>query len=348
MADAAGVAAVVRSVGAAAMVAGALALHGCATPTFEPSSPRGPAMSVEQARAHIAGLLPAEVVADRGGWATDIYAAMRALEIPASAENVCAIVAVTAQESGFRVDPPVPGLPAIAKKEIERQRERAGIPKLVLDTALAMQSSTGKTYAERLDAVRTEHELSQIFEDFIGRVPLGTTFFGDRNPVRTGGPMQVSIAFAEAHAAATPYPYAVKDSIRREVFTRRGGMYFGIAHLLDYPAGYDRPLYRFADYNAGHYASRNAAFQRAVTEASGIPLALDGDVLRYESGRPAREPGNTELALRTLGKRLDMSDADIRDDLEAGSRSPSARRDARSRARSCRALRFAARRSRGT
>ncbi len=49
-----------------------------------------------------------------------------------------------------------------------------------------------------------------------------------------------------------------------------------------------------------------------------MPLALDGDLLRYEDGQPAREPGNTELAVRAIARRLDLSAADIRRDLELG------------------------------
>jgi hypothetical protein len=166
--------------------------------------------------------------------------------------------------------------------------------------------------------VKTELQLSEIYEDFIGRAPFGKSLLADRNPVRTGGPMQVSIAFAEAFAAAKPYPYPVSGTIRHEVFTRRGGVYFGIAHLLDYPAPYTRPLYRFADFNAGQYASRNAAFQNAVTQVSGIPLELDGDILRYDRGQPAREPGSTELATRVLAHRISLSNEDIRRDLDLG------------------------------
>ncbi|MFO1312705.1 MAG: DUF1615 domain-containing protein [Burkholderiales bacterium] len=295
-----------------AAVALALALAACATPEQEPPSQRP--MTASEGRAMIARLLP-ENVKDRSGWATDLYAAFASLDLRADVSGFCAAIAVIGQESGFDADPPVPGLSKIARAELDRRRESAGIPKIALDAALALASTDGRSYGERLDAVRTERQLSDLYEDFIGRVPFGKSLLADRNPVRTGGPMQVSVAFAESLASERPYPYPVAESIRREVFTRRGGVYFGVAHLLDYPASYTRPLYRFADYNAGWYASRNAAFQQAVTQASGVPLALDGDLLRYDRGNVAREPGSTELAVRVLGKRLDMTHEDIRRDL---------------------------------
>ena len=298
------------TVGLFALLAGCVSMEEPSpTPGYRP-------ISATEGRALVGQLLP-DGLKDRAGWATDIYAAFAALGIP-TPENICATVAVTQQESGFQVDPAVPGLASIARKEIDKRREDAGIPKFALDAALAIPSANGKSYSERLDAVKTELQLSEIYEDFIGRVPFGKSLLADRNPVRTGGPMQVSVTFAEAFVAAKPYPYPVSGTIRHEVFTRRGGMYFGIAHLLDYTAPYTRPLYRFADFNAGQYASRNAAFQNAVTQLSGIPLELDGDLLRYDHGQPAREPGSTELATRVLAHRIDLSNEDIRRDLDLG------------------------------
>jgi hypothetical protein len=269
-----------------------------------------------EVRSKIASLLPAGT-ADRPGWAVDIYAAFAAQGITPNLSNICAVLAVTEQESTFRADPPVANLSRIAWDEIDRRAERLGVPKLAVRVALQLSSSNGKSYGERIDAVKTERELSEIFEDFIGMVPMGQRLFGGLNPVRTGGAMQVSIVFAEQYAKEHTYPYAVAGSIRHEVFTRRGGMYFGIAHLLDYPASYDRPLYRFADFNAGRYASRNAAFQSAVSAASGIPLDLDGDLVRHGHHDESR-PGSTELAVRSLGKRLDLDQRAIRRALEQG------------------------------
>ena len=126
--------------------------------------------------------------------------------------------------------------------------------------------------------------------------------------------MQVSIPFAEARAEG--YPYAIETSIRREVFTRRGGMYFGIAHLLGYQTPYTRKVHRFADFNAGWYASRNAAFQQAVSTATGRGLALDGDLLT--PGAPLGKPGETERAVRSLSASLGMDERAIRRQLEQG------------------------------
>jgi len=284
-----------------------IALAGCGT--APPATPARP----EDVRARIVALLPASV-ADRPGWALDIYAAFDALKIEPSVANVCSVLAVAEQESTYRADPTVPGLGKIAREEIDRRAERAGVPKLLVQAALQLRSPDSRTYSERIDAAKTEKELSDLFEDFIAQVPLGQRFFAGYNPVRTGGPMQVSVEFAERQVQSRAYPYRMTGSVRDEVFTRRGGLYFGIAHLLDYPAHYDQRIYRFADFNAGQYASRNAAFQNAVSVASGIALQLDGDLI--VPGGDRAKPGSTEAALRSLAPRLDVGETEIRRALE--------------------------------
>jgi hypothetical protein len=162
----------------------------------------------------------------------------------------------------------------------------------------------------------TEKQLSDIFEDFTGSVPLGRSLFANLNPIRTRGPMQVNVTFAEQFAAAHPYPYPVGSSIADEVFTRRGSVYFGTAHLLAYSAPYDRYLYRFADFNAGQYASRNAAFQHALASASGLPVIPDGALLAHDAD--AVGAGSTLRAAQSLAGRLGLGDAEIRAALERG------------------------------
>ncbi len=292
-----------RSLIPALAAASLLLVAGCGT--APPSAPARP----EAVRARIAELLPASV-ADRPGWAVDIYAAFDALRIEPSPGNICAVLAVAEQESTFRADPTVPGLGKIAREEIDRRAERAGVPQLLVQAALQLRSPDSRTWSERINAARSEKELSDLFEDFIAQVPLGQRFFAGYNPVRTGGPMQVSVEFAEAQAKTRPYPYRMAGSIRDEVFSRRGGLYFGIAHLLDYPAHYDQPIYRFADFNAGQYASRNAALQSAVSTLAGVALDLDGDLV--PPGGDAARPGSTEAAVRSLGPRLGLSDGEIR------------------------------------
>jgi Protein of unknown function (DUF1615) len=294
-----------------ALVALLAVAAGC-THELRPSEPQ---ISPEDAHALIDRALPPNI-GDRAGWNNDIYTSFASLTVAPTHENVCAVVAVIAQESSFRVDPVVPNLGVIAKKEIDTRAARAHVPLMIVHGVLDLKSANGRTYNERIDAARTEKDLSDIFEDFIAGVPMGRTLFDDKNPIRTRGPMQVNVAFAEQFSAATPYPYPVARSVADEVFTRRGSLYFGIAHLLDYRAPYDDYIYRFADFNAGQYSSRNAAFQNALSVLTGAKLLADGALLPHEGS--AGEPGATELAARSLAKQLNLSDAAIHAALAEG------------------------------
>jgi hypothetical protein len=276
----------------------ALLLAGCAGK--QPAE--APALNPTDARALIEASLPRNVP-DRAGWAADMYAALTVLTVTPNHENICAVVAVIAQESGFRVDPAVPGLGMMARKEINSRAARAHVPLLIVDGVLQLKSSDGRSYGERIDAAKTEKDLSDAYEDLLAAVPLGRTLFADRNPIRTRGPMQVNVAYAEQFSAAAPYPYPVKVSIEDELFTRRGGVYFGVAHLLDYRAPYDQYLYRFADFNAGQYASRNAAFQSAVSVPPASHWSLTARYCRMTATRTIRGIPNLRCARWRRGSR---------------------------------------------
>ncbi|WP_111806698.1 DUF1615 domain-containing protein [Aeromonas allosaccharophila] len=284
---------------------------GTTTPAQKATPPAMQPRKPADMKSRIVRFLPRQVP-DKQGWANDVVTALTTQGVTVNDHNVCTVLAVAEQEATYQADPVVPGLGKIAWKEINSRAAKLLIPEFMVRAALSINSPTGKSYAERIDKLRTEREMSEIFEDMISMLPMGKTLFGNMNPVHTGGPMQVSIAFAEANTRG--YPYPIKDSIRHEVFTRRGGIWFGTKHIFGYEAEYPDTLYRFADFNAGWYASRNAAFQAAVSRLSGKTLALDGDLIRYDSDLP----GNTELAVYTLANRVNMSKQAIHQSLKLG------------------------------
>ena len=67
---------------------------------------------------------------------------------------MCAVLAVAEQVSGYRADPSVPGLAAIAKLEIEQRVARAGMPGLAARAALALRSPDGRSYRDRMTRSR--------------------------------------------------------------------------------------------------------------------------------------------------------------------------------------------------
>jgi hypothetical protein len=273
-----------------------------------------------------AGLAASEVAAlvrpgtpDAERWGAAVHDAIVALDRVPDRASVCQVLAVIEQESGYAADPAVPGLGAMARAELERKAEaRLGwLGDDALDWLLEAGPEGEATFADRLDAVRTERDLDLVYRDLVefhgDRVkPLRTAVewvaprLDDRhNPVRTAGSMQVDVGWAEAHR---PKGMA-RDDVRDWLYTVEGGVALGTARLFagaDYEAagvgGADAASLRFADFNAGVFASRNAAFQERVADLADVELALDGDLLAWSKrGRPRWRPdGATASALLSL------------------------------------------------
>jgi hypothetical protein len=270
-------------------------------------------------------------VAEPEGWATDIFDALRAHDLPVSIENVCSTIAIIDQESGFRANPPVPGLGAISEKAI---REKFSIPILgrVALNFLENNPTPETSFMKRIRAAKTERDLDMAYRallesaskraslDLVVRSGLFNKLIEDKNEIDTIGSMQVSVKFAidtTRKGRWLPMTLADVHAVRDRLYTREGGIYFGVAQLLAFETPYTSKIHRFADYNAGRYASRNAAFQTMLAKMADLPLARDGDLLAYgKSGVVSAEVTSTEKAMRranTLYK-LGLTDKQIRDD----------------------------------
>ena len=272
-------------------------------------------------------------VADPQGWAIDLLDVLRTQSLPATRENICSAIAIISQESGFVADPAVPGLGALAEKTLQTKLGRIPILGRVALNFLETSPSLGESYMARIRAAKTERDLDMTYRSMVDdagkrsslsllvQSGLLNQMIEDRNDINTIGSMQVSVRFALAKARAGRYlPMNLGDvyAVRDDLYTRHGGMYYGIAQLLDYDSGYNRKIYRFADYNAGRYASRNAAFQKIISALSKIKLATDGDLLLYNKDQqPLAKASGTESALRSVIKKfnLGIDDKKLRADL---------------------------------
>lgn len=310
-----------------ALLLGALALSGCQSQTEENASQSHRILDTR----HIFKLIPA-ATSNRMAWANDIHTIMDELNIERNLSNTCSIVAVADQESNFVADPQVASLGKKAIKEMnERVAKKLG-KKMAgyFNDMLAQQPSPDDNFLMQLEKVKTERELDQLYRQMfafytrqykinlvtsaariIARQNIEEAF----NPITTLGSMQVHIRYALENSRSGGNIHRIRD----DLYSQYGGLYYGIHRLMTYPAQYEKPLYRFADYNSGIYSSRNAAFQQMVNTLSAQELSLDGDLLSYnKDGDVISAPTATETALAQLflEKNIALDGKDIRRDLK--------------------------------
>lgn len=231
-------------------------------------------------------------------WGQDIKLAFSRLGLLATQKQVCATIAVIEQESTFKAQPDIPGLSRMVQQQLASPDTNVAV-RLTIKARLAQKARNGRRFDANLAQVKTELDLEHWYEEFTAAqltAPLLRWLGKDVDSlISTLGPMQVSVRFAREFSKRKQWP---TDNLRPYLHTREGGVLYGTAHLLATPSSYSRMLYRFADFNAGPFASRNVGFQQMVARLTGQKLALDGDVLRYHDGVP--QASSTSAAVRAL------------------------------------------------
>ena len=277
----------------------------------------------------IAKMLPSHVKNSRS-WASDIEAVFKELNITRNKRNICTVVAVIDQESNFVADPSVAGLGDKSLKELEsRLNDKLGKPVADYFRNMLQTKPTAKdSFAKQIRRVRTERELDELYRqifDYFSKhykvnaiTDVAKVVGGDiaerLNPITTLGSMQVHIDYATPNRRLSMN----NDELRRDLYSQYGGLYYGIHRLMLYPADYEKPIYRFADYNSGMYSSRNASFQNMLKTLSGNKISLDGDLLLYDGGSVRSDLSQTERILQQLFAKqgIALTQRQIRSDLK--------------------------------
>lgn len=305
------------------------------TTTAAEAKPTAPAMSLEQTTTLIKIAEPN--AREPRAWATDLLAVLKEHKLAQSRENICAVIAIADQESGFVANPAIPNLGKISEQAVITKLKKFS---LLGDGAVLFLNkfpNANDSFMQRIRKAKTERDLDLAYRDLISGLKqyaqqykltwlvnnqFAASFIEGNNEINTIGSMQVAVSFAvqfereqrKGKTLSLEEMYQVRDKL----YTRKGGLYYGTLLLLGYESGYDKKIYRFADFNAGRYSSRNAAFQTMISKLTEKTIASDGDLLIYQAdGDVEMTVSGTEQAVRTLVKtfNLGLKDYQIRRDL---------------------------------
>lgn len=263
-------------------------------------------------------------------WATDIHDIFNTIGIERTAENICSVIAVIDQESNFQADPPVNNLGKTSLNAMNSELEEKLGKKLApfFRKMLKNEPTPANSFEKQILAVKTEQQLDKVYHQMFahftqkyhankltnfGKI-IGTDLTEKLDPITTLGSMQVHINYARDNRRTS----GSNEELRRDLYTQYGGLYYGIHRLMLYPTNYTDPIYRFADYNSGMYSSRNAGFQKMLSELSGQKLDFDGDLLIYKNGTTISDAlSQSEKALQTMASQgfLQLTARQIRNDL---------------------------------
>ena len=236
--------------------------------------PPSPLTDQTEMTSRIVTLMPSSVH-HRAQWASAIITALSAQHIKATADNVCAVVALIEVGSNYQPNPRLHAPDRLVHLELTRQAHAHHIPAMILARALRVTSPDGRSYADRQASIQTEFDLYTFFQDMIQQLSAGKHGRRIQNPVSRAGSMQVPILFALHHP---PFVDQQPTNDASALFSLRPGIAAGVAYLFDHPEDQRTLEERLADYFLAPYASRNAALQAALAKITGEAIQLDGNL----------------------------------------------------------------------
>jgi hypothetical protein len=303
--------------------------------TTAETKPAAPALSLAQTTQLIKIAEPN--AREPQAWASDLLDVLKQHGLEQSRGNICAVIAVADQESGFVANPAIPNLGKMSEQAVIAKLKKYS---LLGDGAVLFLNkfpNQENSFMQRIRKAKTEKDLDLAYRDLTGGLKqyaqqykltwlvdnrFANDFIENSNEINTIGSMQVAVRFAvqfereqrNGKKLSLEEIYQIRDKL----YTRKGGLYYGTLLLLGYETGYNKKIFRFADFNAGRYSSRNAAFQTMLAKLAAKKLATDGDLLIYQSdGDVEMTISGTEQAIRTIVQKynLNLKDYQIRRDL---------------------------------
>ncbi|NTU54208.1 MAG: DUF1615 family protein [Chlorobiaceae bacterium] len=219
-------------------------------------------------------------------WARAIKESLEELGQPVDKEHVSAVCAVISQVSAFSISPKSSRMASILRNKI-KAAESNEVLRLLIETRLDQQASNGKSFRDNIDTISSELDFEKWYDEFTSASitkPILLVLNKDASDlITTAGSMQVSVKFSEEYQKK-PQKTGF-GSVRDMLYTCKGGVFYGTAYLLDFKHNYDDWKYVFADFNAGHYSSRNAGFQAMLVRLARRMVDTDGDLMNYENGK---------------------------------------------------------------
>jgi hypothetical protein len=275
-------------------------------------------------------LLGKRTRSDLDQWMTALNRVFHDLQVDCTDDHFLLLAITTIQmESNVRVDPAVGNadLEELYANRLKRFRGEHALEAQLLNVSGLDDAVRKKLRADtRKRKVRTEADLDRYVEtdfrpwllktlqtDYLLPEGLASSIVIKAlpDPVHTIGPMQVDFNKAFRNAKKRGEPIASAHAMKRllldpETALERGlkeGVFLLWVNYRFYRTALppeEAVFFTAADFNAGEFSSRNAAFQERVAALTGRKLSLDGDLLAYKNGVPDTARSQTEEAAAVL------------------------------------------------